>query len=699
MGNFLHIGAEAWRDLIAGVRSVLPAQRTRAGRPARKGARAPKRQKIPSRNSAPFFTPGWRRRAGIEGVLVTISLGFVGVPTFLYLVLFSIAPEPPDEANLWAVNRLPSIVILDRQGEEIALRGARYGESVPVKELPDYFVQAILATEDRRFYRHKGVDPRGIARAAFNNIRTGTISEGGSTITQQLAKNLFLTPEQSYLRKAKEALLALWIEGRYDKDQILSLYLNRIYMGAGAYGVESAAQTYFGKSARDVTLSEAVLLAGLPKAPSALAPTNNPFGAQDRANEVLGNLVEIGAISAAEAADARLDPAQIVSNADKAELGYFFDYVTKEAYERVGAGQKDLIIHTTIDRRLQRAAEKAVKSRLSVDTKQAGATQSALIAYDNQTGALRAMVGGLSYVESQFNRATQAKRQPGSAFKPFVYAAAFENGLTPVSEFVDRPVNIAGWRPANYNNGYEGRMRLTEAMARSINTVAVQVSEKIGRDKVIELAHRMGLSSDIPGAEAGIALGAFSATLEDLTRAYIPFARGGRKSSPHAIVRIEDNDGNTLYQNESTSNDNQRVLDRKIATDMTHMLFQVVNGGTGARARLAGRDVVGKTGTTNDWRDAWFVGYSAQITAGVWVGNDEYRPMKKITGGALPAEIWKSFMSEAHSNAPKRRLAGAFPVRVERDRDQIGAFYTELLGDFDRLKNGGRVRRSRRDDD
>ncbi|OFW98726.1 MAG: hypothetical protein A3E78_12875, partial [Alphaproteobacteria bacterium RIFCSPHIGHO2_12_FULL_63_12] len=503
-----------------------------------------------------------------------VSLFFIGGIAGLGALFLVIAPWPEEGADLWAINRTPAIVIEDRFGREIAARGARYGEAVAIDELPPYLLKAFLSTEDRRFYEHHGVDLKGVTRAILANIRSnGKRTEGASTITQQLAKNLFLSPEQTYVRKAKEAMLAFWLEGRYSKDEILSLYINRIYYGAGAYGVENAAKTYFNKSARDVTLSEAALLAGLPQAPSTLAPTQNPLGAQDRAFEVIDNMRETGDITDFEAREARKNPPVIATGAANNDIGWFFDFVAEKARVLAGPGAIDIVIATTLDQKLQRDAQIAVNSVLDVDAKVSGALQGALIAYDND-GAVRAMVGGRSYIESQFNRATQAKRQPGSAFKPIVYAAGFENGLTPSSRFVDQPIDIAGWKPTNYDNKYRGSMRISEAVAKSINTIAVQVSEKIGRKKVIEMARRLGMSSEIPAGEAGIALGGFSATLEELTAAYIPFADGGLGVRPYAITSITDGRGKTLWRR------NQKppapIMEKKIATEVTHVLYQVV---------------------------------------------------------------------------------------------------------------------------
>ena len=628
--------------------------------------------------------------------MAAVSLFFVAAPAALYFAFIELAPRIPENADLWQVNRQAAIIVRDRNDEEVASRGARYGAAVSLPELPDHLVKAFLATEDRRFYEHGGVDLRGTMRALWTNIRSGRVVQGGSTITQQLAKNLFLSPEQTYERKAREALLALWLEGRYEKDEILSLYLNRIYLGAGAHGVDSAAQTYFGKSARDVSLAEAVMLAGLPKAPSTYAPTQNPSGAARRAGEVLDNLHEIGEITSFEVREARRNPPNIVNQATDNGLGYFFDYVAAKARAIARAQEvpldSDLIVTTTIDQKLQRDAEIAVTAALTVEARIKGADQAALVAFENN-GALRAMVGGRSYKESQFNRATQAERQPGSAFKPFVYVAAMRAGLRPDSRFVDQPIDIDGWQPTNYTDGYAGPVRLTEAIAKSINTVAVQVTEQVGRGEVVKAAKSMGLRAEVPALRS-IALGAVDVTLEDLTGAYLPLANDGLAPEPFVIERIEDRDGNIIFERERKKP--ARVLSRDTAKDMNHLLYQVMHSGTGARARLPNRQAVGKTGTTNEWRDAWFVGYTGQITAGVWVGNDEYRPMEKVTGGSIPATIWKEFMGPAHQNLPRVRLAGAYPAVNTASEDVLLTFYSDVTRGFARVRRDGDERRGRR---
>ena len=640
---------------------------------------------------APGDGVAWRNLWGsLAGAAV--SLFFFGAAFVLGLAFIHMAPRVPEGADLWNVNRQAAIIVLDRNGEEIAARGARYGEHVEPEELPKHLIDAILSTEDRRFYEHGGVDPRGMLRAAMTNLKKGGISEGGSTITQQLAKNLFLSPRQTYERKAREALLALWIEGHYTKNEILSLYLNRIYFGAGAYGVESAAQTYFGKSSRDVTLAEAAMLAGLPKAPSTYAPTQNPAGAQRRAGEVLDNLLDIGAVDPFAAREARLNPPTIARQNIDSGLGYFFDYAAAKAKTLAPNAAGDIIVTTTIDQKLQRDAEAAVKAALDVDARLKGADQAALVAYDSD-GALRAMVGGRDYKESQFNRAANAKRQPGSAFKPFVYVAAMEAGLTPQSRFIDQPIDVEGWQPTNYTPGFAGPVRLTEAVAKSINTVAVQVTEQIGRGKVAEAAKRLGIKSDVP-PHRSIALGAVDVTLEELVGAYLPFAREGLAPEPYAIERIETRSGEVLFKHESEKP--KRVMSEDVAKKMNHLLYQVMLNGTGAGASLGRRDAAGKTGTTNDWRDAWFVGYTPQLVAGVWVGNDAYTPMEKVTGGTVPARIWRDFMIAAHQGLAVASLDGAYPAVSYASEPVLLDFYADVSRGLMRVRRDGDERRGRR---
>ncbi len=607
------------------------------------------------------------------------SNGLSAVALVLYGVFVVFAPRLPTTIDLWDANRPPSLVILDRTGEELASRGADYGETVGIDELPPHLIDAVLATEDRRFYSHGGIDPRGLARAMVVNIRSGAIVQGGSTITQQLAKNAFLSAEKSATRKAKEAMLAIWIEGRYSKDEILSVYLNRIYLGAGAYGVDAAAHIYFGKSARELTLQEAAVIAALPKAPSTLAPTKNPEGAFRRAAEVIDNMVEDGRLDRATAEIAKAEPAVIVEDAEDAVYGYFLDYVIAKLDERAEiALSEDLIVKTTLDKRLQAAAEEAVRAVVEAEGEAGGFSQGALIAYAPNGGVL-AVVGGKSYTESQFNRATQALRQPGSAFKPFVYLAALEAGMTPRAVFVDAPIEVEGWRPTNYSDVYVGPVRLSEAMGRSINTVSVQVSEAVGRNRVLETARALGVTTEMY-EHPSIALGAFETTLEVITSAYIPFATGGLSATPHVLEAVETPEGETLFRFEPP--EATRLFSRVEANEMTHMMHQVMAGGTGRRADIGGGRAVGKTGTTNDWRDAWFVGFSQSVVAGAWVGEDDYAPMNQVTGGDAPARIWRAFMSEAAKIERFPALPETYPAMRFEEEQQLLVFYETLSEDF-----------------
>ena len=613
-------------------------------------------------------------------LLTSATLALTAAIPILFFIFVVMAPRVPASTDLWNINRQSSIVMLDKAGEEMMSRGARYGEAIAIDELPDFLVMAFLATEDRRFYEHFGVDIRGTLRAAVTNFRSGRVVQGGSTITQQLAKNLFLKPDRTYKRKIREALLALWLEGRYSKEELLSLYINRIYLGAGAYGVEQASQTYFNKSARDVTLAEAAMLAGLPKAPSSLAPTNNLEAAKKRSAEVLKNLTEIDAISPFDAHVASLrTPA--LANDISSELGYVFDYISAKARGLIESYDGDLIISTTLDPAMQAGAENALRARLTEEIKEAGASQAALISYSID-GATLALVGGLNYRESQFNRASQARRQPGSAFKPFVYLAALEAGIKPEAKYVDQPINIDGWEPKNYSSTYSGSIRLTEAMARSINTVSVQLSEQVGREKVMEIAKRLGIKSPL-NPHPSLALGATDLTLEELTTAYLPMARAGTKIDPYIITQIKDQEGNILY--ERSPQNSQRVFTPEIGESLNHLLYQVMLTGTGRGANLDGHQTMGKTGTTNDWRDAWFVGYSGQIVTGVWVGNDNSKGMEKITGGSVPASIWKDYMQIAHKDLPSIQLAGAYPAITITNEPVLLDFYADVSTGFSRI--------------
>ncbi|WP_427928180.1 PBP1A family penicillin-binding protein [Agrobacterium cavarae] len=599
-----------------------------------------------------------RERGGITGFFRRIFywcivLGIWGGIAVAGVVIYYGARMP--SASTWAIpERPPNLKIVAVDGTVLANRGTTGGEALSLEDMSPYIPQAVIAIEDRRFYSHFGVDPLGLGRAVVTNLLHGRTVQGGSTLTQQLAKNLFLSPEQTLERKIQEALLAIWLEQKYTKDQILAMYLNRVYFGSNAYGVEAASRRYFNKSARDVNLGEAAMLAGLLKAPSRLSPARDPQAAEERAQVVLQSMRDVGFISEDEIKTAMSQPPTKAKRFWSGAEHYAADMVMDEVKSLIGDVKQDLTIDTTIDLNLEKDAEKALNDVLKSEGKKLGASQAALVSMDG-SGAVRAVVGGADYAESQFNRATKAKRQPGSAFKPFVYIAALESGLTPNSMRNDAPVRIGNWTPENYDQKYRGEVTLATAIANSLNTIAAQLVMEVGPNKVTQVAHRMGIESDLQ-ANASIALGTSEVSLLELTSAYAPMMNGGFKATPHIVKRITDADGKVLYENKY---DNPpRVLDEGIAATMNGMLTGVINEGTGRAARLKGWQAAGKSGTTQSFRDALFVGYTSQLTTGVWFGNDDGTSMKKVTGGGLPAKAWKEFMTAAHSGLSPSPLFG-----------------------------------------
>ena len=491
----------------------------------------------------------------------------------------------------------------------------------------------------------------GSSARAIADLAAGHVVEGGSTITQQLAKNLFLTPERSIGRKIRETLLALWLEHRFTKDQILEIYLNRVYLGAGTYGVDAAAHRYFGKSARRTDLYESALLAGLLKAPARFNPIRDRDKAAARTEQVLTNMVEAGFITKRAASTAMADASLAAVATTQPGSRYFADWVAEQVGDFAGAGKRDLTVVTTLDPRLQAEAEAAIAGTIAHNGVKSAVRQGALVAM-SPDGAVRAMVGGRSYDASQFNRATQAQRQPGSAFKPFVYLAGLQAGLRPSDHFVDGPIQIGGWRPHDYGNRYQGDMTMAEALAQSINTIAVQVARRAGIDNIVAVAHRLGIASPL-NRDLSIALGTDDVNLLELVSGYVPFANGGVGVWPHGIAEIRDSEGKVLYR--PTGSGPGRVISAEFAGAMNEMLSGVVDHGTGRSAALP-RPVAGKTGTTQDYRDAWFIGYTADLVAGVWFGNDDDKPMNKVTGGSLPAQTWRDFMLAATQSMPVRAL-------------------------------------------
>lgn len=546
-------------------------------------------------------------------------------------------------ASTWSIpDRPPNVKITALDGSLLANRGVTGGEALALEEMSPFLPQAVISIEDRRFYSHYGIDPFGLARAFVNNL-TGRSIQGGSTLTQQLAKNLFLSPDRTFERKIQEVLLALWLEHKFTKDQILTLYLNRMYFGSNAYGVEAASQRYFHKSAREVNLAEAATLAGLLKAPTRLSPARDPKAAEERAQVVLGTMREEGYITEDEVKTAMSQPPAKARSYWSGAEHYAADTVMDEVKSLIGEVKSDITVETTLDLRLEKEADKALNDVLKKDGAKLNASQVALVSID-ATGAVRALVGGRDYAESQFNRAVKAKRQPGSAFKPFVYAAALEAGYTPDTVMVDGPVKIGNWTPENYEQKYSGNVTLTTALAHSLNTIAAQLVMQVGPDTVIRMAHRLGIESDLQ-PNASIALGTSEVSLLELTAAYAPFMNGGYKATPHTVSRILDADGKVLY--EADYSNPPQVLSEQVVATMNGMLSHVLTEGTGKAAKLANWEAAGKTGTTQSFRDALFVGYTSTLTTGVWFGNDDGTSMKKVTGGGLPARAWKDYMTAA----------------------------------------------------
>jgi penicillin-binding protein 1A len=583
-------------------------------------------------------------------LLATLSLILAAllVGLSVWKLAFSDLPTLPDKAALWSLNQPPGITFLDRDGQVIATRGSRRGQVVGLAEMPAYVPEAFLAAEDRRFYSHPGVDVIGVLRAAAADLGRRRVVQGGSTITQQVARNIFLTPDQTLRRKLQEAVLAWRIEQVMTKAEILDLYLNRIYFGEGAYGIEAAAQTYFGVSARNLTLAQAAVLAALPKAPTRLDPTNDLQAALGRSRLVLVEMRDAGWITAAQvSAAASAPPALVAEKPEEEDFGYVLDLASQRA--RLLADKRAPDLRLTVDRKLQAAGAEVVRDGVA-EGKSLGATQAALVAL-TPDGAVRALVGGRSYRDSPYDRATQAMRQPGSAFKPLVYATALEAGVRPQDIRQDQPIHFAGWSPENYGGGYSGAVTVAEALARSINTISVRLAREVGPDKVAALARRFGLAMIPLHPSLPIALGAYEVDLLDLTSAYQVLQNGGRRVEPYLIQSVTNAHGDLLYRHPDSVL--PQVYDPLQAGLMTRMMEGVISHGTGTRAAF-GRPAAGKTGTSQNWRDAWFVGFTPDWAAGVWVGDDHGRPMAKVVGGDLPAEMWRKFMITAHDGLPVR---------------------------------------------
>jgi penicillin-binding protein 1A len=578
-------------------------------------------------------------------------LGLWAAIAIVGVVVWAGAHLPPIQ-SLEIPKRPPTIEIVGLDGSLLATRGEMAGANVALKDLPPYLPKAFIAIEDRRFYSHHGIDPFGILRAAVANILHRGVAQGGSTLTQQLAKNLFLTQERTLQRKLQEAELALWLERKHTKAEILELYLNRVYFGSGAYGVEAAAQRYFGKSARNVTLAEAAMLAGLVKSPSRLAPNRNPEGAEKRAQTVLAAMADAGFITEAQAQASMGHPSFNVKPAGADTVNYVADWIGEVLDDLIGQVEQSIVVETSIDPKLQRIAEASVIDELAAKSVKFNVSQGALVAM-SPDGAVRAMVGGRNYAESQYNRAVTAKRQPGSAFKPFVYLTAIEAGLTPETIRQDAPLDVRGWKPENYSHEYFGAVTLTQALAMSLNTVAVRLGLEVGPRNVVRTAHRLGIASKLE-ANASIALGTSEVSLTELVGAYVPFANGGKGVTPHVVIRIRTTDGKVLYAR--PPDQLGQVIEPRNVAMMNTMMEETLLSGTARKAEIPGWTAAGKTGTSQDFRDAWFIGYTADLVTGVWLGNDDNSPTRKATGGGLPVEVWTRFMRAAHQGVPVAAL-------------------------------------------
>ncbi len=614
----------------------------------------------------------------IEVVDEGITIGLAGMIVLLALAL----PAFDETSKNWRDKEDYSVIFLDRYGKVVGRRGVLQADSDEIDTMPDHFIKAVLATEDRRFYEHYGIDFFGLARALMENVRANQVVQGGSSITQQLAKNLFLTNERTIERKIKEAFLAFWLETNLTKNEILKLYLDRAYMGGGTFGVSAAAEYYFEKDPKDLTLAEAAMLAGLYKAPSKYAPHINLPNSRARANEVLTNMVQAGFMTEGQVIAARKKPATPVERNDSEGPNYFLDWAFEEVKELArGMPDKTFFAKTTIDVDLQKAAEEAIRSHLRQYGKEKGVSEAAMVVMDPD-GAVRAMVGGNDYGESQFNRAVSSRRQPGSSFKPFVYATAVEElDLDENSRVIDGPICIttAGrrWCPSNYAGRYRGRIDLQTAIVKSINTIPVKLyvgadgRRGIGGKKIVETARRMGVESELVMSPAMV-LGSNGLTVLEMARGYGALMRGGYRMDSHGITQLTNQQGDILYDRRKQDAPPVRVVSERTAGVMNRMMAQIPEWGTARRAALDGIRAAGKTGTTNSYRDAWFVGFTGNYLAAVWMGNDNYKPTRRLTGGNLPAMTWNKFMTYAHQNIelkPVPFIDNPLPGRDEASPD------------------------------
>jgi len=600
-----------------------------------------------------FRVKGWRR-----GIIEILSEGFT-LGTGGAVVMLALAmPAFQETGGDWRAQDDFAVTFLDRYGNEIGQRGLIQRDSVPVDQMPDHVIKAVLATEDRRFFEHYGIDVLGLIRAMTENVRANSVVQGGSSITQQLAKNLFLSNERTLERKIKEAFLALWLEANLSKKEILQLYLDRSYMGGGTFGIEAAADFYFGKSVRDLTLAEAAMIAGLFKAPSKYAPHVNLPAARARANVVLSNLVDSNFMTEGQVLQARMHPADVVDRGDRKSPDYYLDWAFEEVRKIAARSrQHSLVAHTAFDPNLQQAAEESLEFHLRQYGKEYHASQGAIVVIETN-GAVRAIVGGRDYGASQFNRATKALRQPGSSFKVYVYATAVEHGFTPDTIVSGAPISWGGWHPGNYNGASAGRMTLTTALVKSINTVPVRLAkDNLGIKPIKELAEAMGVESTLESHKTMV-LGTSGMTVMDQATGYSVFPQDGMVGTRHGVTQLVTHTGEVIYDFAKDAPAPHRVLSEQAVSYMNTMLVQVPVIGTARRAALPGIVSGGKTGTSQSYRDAWYVGFTGNYTAAVWIGNDDYSPTRNMTGGSLPAMVWQRLMAYAHQNIDLKPIPG-----------------------------------------
>lgn len=618
------------------------------------------------------------RLRGIRRIVVDLlddGLTFGVIASFV-LLAYALPPFS-GTGDVWNRGREYAVTFTDANGEIIGRRGIRQDDAIPLSDIPPHMIKAVLATEDARFFDHFGVDVIGTFRAIVQNARANDVVQGGSSLTQQVAKNLFLSPERTIRRKVHEAFLSLWIEARLSKEEILKLYLDRSYLGGGAYGIEAASQFYFGKSVRDVTLPEAAMLAGLFKAPTKYAPHNNLAVARARANTVLYRMLDAGFITQGELLEARRGPAVAIAQSVNDSPNWFLDWAYRDTLAVIDSrgitGDYVLEVKTTINLPLQTAAQNILNEELALNGEQYNVSQAAAVVM-SPDGAVRAIVGGKDYETSQFNRATDALRQSGSSFKPFVYMAALLKGYTPEDRVVDGPVSVGNWAPKNYSNKYKGRTTLSDALAHSYNSIPVKLMIDIGRGAIINTAHLAGIKGELE-TWAPMVLGTSALSLMDLTTGYIPFASGGLAATPYAVLEIRRSNGDLLYARDGESTMPRRVFPEEKVAQLNTMMAAVVKSGTGRRADLGFTPQGGKTGTNQGYRDAWYIGYTGHFVTGVWYGNDDFTPMREVTGGLIPAPSWKRIMTEAERGLRPIGLAG-----LPYDETLYAAAAPELLG-------------------